>query len=80
MVEHMLQMVYESLVQGYCATADCVTGDCVRLRDKRYYCTPGKKKNTTNYARNKQPHCYAPCLSPSGLPDFRQLRLRTPFP
>ena len=25
-------------------------------------------------------YCYAPCLSPFGLPDFRQLRLRTPFP
>ena len=52
MVEHTLRTVHESLVQGYCATADCATGDCVRLRDKRYYCTTGKEKNTTSYARN----------------------------
>ena len=52
MVEHMLWTVHESLVQGYCATADCATGDCARLRDKRYYCTTGKEKNTTSYARN----------------------------
>ena len=54
MVEHMLRTVHESLVQGYCATADCATGDCARLRDKRYYCTTGKEKNTTSYARNIQ--------------------------
>ena len=52
MVEHTLWTVHESLVQGYCATADCATGDCARLRDKRYYCTTGKEKNTTSYARN----------------------------
>ena len=52
MVEHTLRTVHESLVQGYCATADCATGDCARLRDKRYYCTTGKEKNTTSYARN----------------------------
>ena len=52
MVEHTLRTVHESLVQGYCATVDCVTGDCARLRDKRYYCTTGKEKNTTSYARN----------------------------
>ena len=52
MVEHMLWTVHESLVQGYCATADCATVDCARLRDKRYYCTTGKEKNTTSYARN----------------------------
>ena len=52
MVEHTLQMVHESLVQGYCATGDCATGDCARLHDKRYYCTTRKEKNTTNYARN----------------------------
>ena len=52
MVEHMLWTVHESLVQGYCATADCVTGDCARLCDKRYYCTLEKEKNTTSYARN----------------------------
>ena len=53
MVEHTLRTVHESLVQGYCATADCATGDCARLRDKRYYCTTGKEKNTTSYAHNK---------------------------
>ena len=53
MVEHTLRTVHESLVQGYCATADCATGDCARLRDKRYYCTTGKEKNTTSYACNK---------------------------
>ena len=53
MVEHTLRTVHESLVQGYCATADCATGDCARLRDKRYYCTTGKEKNTTSYARNR---------------------------
>ena len=52
MVEHTLRTVHESLVQGYCATADCATGDCARLRDKRYYCTTGKEKNTTSYAHN----------------------------
>ena len=52
MVEHTLRTVHESLVQGYCATADCATGDCARLRDTRYYCTTGKEKNTTSYARN----------------------------
>ena len=52
MVEHTLRTVHESLVQGYCATADCATVDCARLRDKRYYCTTGKEKNTTSYARN----------------------------
>ena len=65
MVEHTLWTVHESLVQGYCATADCATGDCARLRDKRYYCTTGKEKNTTSYARNTS--------SPSseGRPDLR---------
>ena len=53
MVEHTLWTVHESLVQGYCATADCATGDCARLRDKRYYCTTEKEKNTTSYARNR---------------------------
>ena len=53
MVEHTLRTVHESLVQGYCATADCATGDCARLRDKRYYCTTGKEKNTTSYAHNR---------------------------
>ena len=52
MVEHTLRTVHESLVQGYCATADCATGDCARLRGKRYYCTTGKEKNTTSYVRN----------------------------
>ena len=52
MVEHTLRTVHESLVQGYCATADCATGDCARLRDKRYYCITGKEKNTTSYAHN----------------------------
>ena len=52
MVEHTLWTVHESLIQGYCATMDCATGDCVRLHDKRYYCTPGKEKNTTTYAYN----------------------------
>ena len=54
MVEHTLRTVHESLVQGYCATADCATVDCARLRDKRYYCTTGKEKNTTSYARNNE--------------------------
>ena len=54
MVEHTLRTVHESLVQGYCATADCATGDCARLRDKRYYCITGKEKNTTSYACNKK--------------------------
>ena len=31
MVEHTLQTVHDSLIQGYCATADCATGDCARL-------------------------------------------------
>ena len=53
MVEHTLRTVHESLVQGYCATADCATGDCARLCDKRYYCTTEKKKNTTSYACNR---------------------------
>ena len=53
MVEHTLWTVHESLVQGYCATADCATVDCARLRDKRYYCTTGKEKNTTNCAHNR---------------------------
>ena len=57
MVEHTLRTVHESLVQGYCATADCATGDCARLRDKRYYCTLGKEKNTTIYARNINLNC-----------------------
>ena len=52
MVEHTLQTVHDSLIQGYCATADCATGDCVRLHGKRYYCTLGKEKNTTDYAHN----------------------------
>ena len=52
MVEHLLQTVHESLVQGYCATADCVTGDCARLCDKRYYCTTGKEKNIIRYVCN----------------------------
>ena len=56
MVEHMLRTVHKSLVQGYCATADCATGDCARLHDKRYYCTTGKEKNTTSYARNNDLH------------------------
>ena len=74
MVEHTLRTVHESLVQGYCATADCATGDCARLRDKRYYCTTGKEKNTTSYARNTS------SPSPEGRPDLRssssQSRLR----
>ena len=65
MVEHMLRTVHESLVQGYCATADCATGDCARLHDKRYYCTIGKEKNTTSYARNTS------SPSPEGRPDLR---------
>ena len=65
MVEHTLWTVHESLVQGYCATADCATGDCARLRDKRYYCTTGKEKNTTSYARNTS------SPSPEGRPDLR---------
>ena len=52
MVEHTLQTVHESLVQGYCATVDSATGDCARLHDKRYYCTLGKEKNTTRCAHN----------------------------
>ena len=52
MVEHTLWTVHESLVQGYCATADCATVDCARLRDKRYYCTTGKEKNTIRCACN----------------------------
>ena len=56
MVEHTLRTVHESLVQGYCATADCATGYCARLHDKRYYCTLGKEKNTTIYARNTYRH------------------------
>ena len=65
MVEHTLWTVHESLVQGYCATADCAAGDCARLRDKRYYCTTGKEKNTTSYARNTS------SPSPEGRPDLR---------
>ena len=65
MVEHTLRTVHESLVQGYCATADCATEDCARLRDKRYYCTTGKEKNTTSYARNTS------SPSPEGRPDLR---------
>ena len=56
MVEHTLQTVHESLVQGYCATADCATGDCARLRDTRYYCTTEKEKNITSYAYNSLCH------------------------
>ena len=58
MVEHMLRAVHESLIQGYCTTADCATGDCAKLHDEGYYCTPEKEKNSTNYARNKQPHLF----------------------
>ena len=47
MVEHMLQTVLDSLIQGYCAT-----GDCARLRNERYYCITKKEKNTTDYACN----------------------------
>ena len=65
MVEHTLRTVHESLVQGYCATVDCATVDCARLRDKRYYCTTGKEKNTTSYARNTS------SPSPEGRPDLR---------
>ena len=65
MVEHTLWTVHESLVQGYCATADCATVDCARLRDKRYYCTTGKEKNTTSCARNTS------SPSPEGRPDLR---------
>ena len=65
MVEYMLWTVHESLVQGYCATADCATGDCARLRNKRYYCTTGKEKNTTSYA------CNTSSPSPEGHPDLR---------
>ena len=60
MVEHTLRTVHESLVQGYCATADCATGDYARLHGKRYYCTTGKEKNTTSYAcNNKQYMCHS---------------------
>ena len=62
MVEHMLRTVLDLLIQGYCATVDyatrdcatrdCATRDCARLCGKRYYCTLGKEKNTTNYACN----------------------------
>ena len=52
MVEHTLWTMHDSLIQGYCATADCATGDCARLCGKGYYCTPGKEKNTTTYAHN----------------------------
>ena len=65
MVEHTLWTVHESLGQGYCATADCATVDCVRLRNKRYYCTTGKEKNTTSYAHNTS------SPSPEGRPDLR---------
>ena len=56
MVEHTLWTVHESLIQGYCTTADCATGDCARLCKERYYCTTGKEKNTTSYARNTIGH------------------------
>ena len=52
MVEHTLWTVFDLLIQGYCATVDCVTGDYARLCNKRYYCTIGKEKNTTNCAHN----------------------------
>ena len=52
MVEHTLRTVHELLVQGYCATVDCATGDCARLRSERYYCILEKEKNTTDCAHN----------------------------
>ena len=32
MVEHTLQTVLDLLIQGYYATADCVTANCARLQ------------------------------------------------
>ena len=52
MVEHMLRTVLELLIQEYCATVNCATENCARLHDKRYYCTTGKEKNTTDCACN----------------------------
>ena len=56
MVEHMLWTVLDLLIEEYCTTMDCATVDCARLRNKRYYCTTGKEKNTTSYARNRLTH------------------------
>ena len=53
MVEHMLWTVLDLLIQGYCATVDCATGDCARLGSKRYYCITEKEKNTTKCAYNR---------------------------
>ena len=74
MIEHTLWTVLNLLIQKYCATADCVTGDCARLCSKRYYCISEKEKNTTNCAYNTS------SLSPEGHSDLRsslsQSRLR----
>ena len=52
MIKYTLWTVLDLLIQGYCATMDCVIGDCARLCNKRYYCTTGKEKNTTDYVHN----------------------------